>query len=60
MLDIENCWPRQSLRQSPRQSPKQSKTESKTQSNTKLDLEYFHQKIIFAKSLKISCLMEKL
>ena len=37
-----------------------SKTESKTRSKTKLDLENFHEKFYFAKSLKMSCLMEKL
>ena len=35
----------------------QSKTESKTRSKTKLDLENFHH-FFFAKSLKMSCLME--
>ena len=44
-LDLENCW---------------SKTESKTRSKTKFDLENFHPKISFVKSLKMSCLMEKL
>ena len=33
---------------------------SKTESKAKLDLENFHQKILFAKSLKTSCLAEKL
>ena len=45
ILDLEIFW---------------SRTESKTRSKTKLDLENFHQKIFFAKSLKMSCLMEKL
>ena len=33
---------------------------SKTRSKTKLDLENFHQNFFFAKSLIMSCLMEKL
>ena len=33
---------------------------SKTESKTKLDLENFHQIFFVAKSLKMSCLMEKL
>ena len=33
---------------------------SKTESKTKLDYENFHQIFFFAKSLKMSCLMEKL
>ena len=35
------------------------KTETYTESKTKLNLENFHQEIFFAKSLKMSCLMEK-
>ena len=33
---------------------------SKKESKTKLDLKNFHPKIFFAKSLKMSCLVEKL
>ena len=41
---------------SPRQSPRQVQNKSKK----KLDLENFHQFFFFAKSLKMSCLMDKL
>ena len=44
-LHLENFW---------------SKTESKTRAKTNLDLENFHQLFFFAKSLKMSCLVEKL
>ena len=59
ILDLENCW-----------SKTESKTRSKTRSKTKLDWENFHPKfwrncekkisLFVAKSLKMSCLMEKL
>ena len=49
ILDLESFW-----------SKTKSKTESETRSKTKFNLENFHQNFFFAKSLKMSCLMEKL